>query len=147
LAESDLGDVPLSSVNNLAARGVVEKMMKAGISPKMASNVIQVIKMVLASARLPESALRLFTMIVQRSTASTFAGLGHEDQRHQVHQDAQSDQAGGDENEQDERKWMKPEQAGNFEEQAENDERARTPQQAANSDSREFHWIGFQNFW
>jgi hypothetical protein len=46
----NLGDVPLSSVNNLAARGVVEKMMKAGISPKMASNVIQVVKMVVASA-------------------------------------------------------------------------------------------------
>ena len=46
----NLGDVPLSSVNNLAARGVVEKMMNAGISPKMASNVIQVVKMVVASA-------------------------------------------------------------------------------------------------
>jgi integrase len=45
----NLGGLPLSSVNNLAVRGVVTKMMEAGLSPKMVSNVIQVVKMVVAS--------------------------------------------------------------------------------------------------
>jgi integrase len=44
-----LGDLPLSSVNNLIARGLVAKMTKAGVSPKMVTNVIQVVKMVVAS--------------------------------------------------------------------------------------------------
>jgi integrase len=43
------GDLPLSSVNNLAARGLVTKMTEAGMSPKMVNNVIQVAKMVVAS--------------------------------------------------------------------------------------------------
>jgi integrase len=46
----NLGDLPLSSVNNLAVRGLVATMVKAGVSPKMISNVIQVVKMVVASA-------------------------------------------------------------------------------------------------
>jgi integrase len=45
----NLGDLPLSLVNNLAVRGVVTKMMEAGLSPKMVNNVIQVVKMVVAS--------------------------------------------------------------------------------------------------
>ena len=46
----NLGDMPLSSVNNLAVRGLVTKMTDAGMSPKMVNNVIQVVKMVVASA-------------------------------------------------------------------------------------------------
>lgn len=45
----NLGDLPLSSVNNLVARDLVAKMAKAGVSPKMVTNVIQVVKMVVAS--------------------------------------------------------------------------------------------------
>ena len=46
----NLGDLPLSSVNNLAVRGLVTKMTDAGMSPKMVNNVVQVVKMVVASA-------------------------------------------------------------------------------------------------
>ncbi len=46
----NIGDVPLSSVNNLVAKNLVTTMMDAGLSPKMCSNVIQVVKMVVASA-------------------------------------------------------------------------------------------------
>jgi integrase len=45
-----LGDLPVSSVNNLAARGLVTKMALAGLSPKMVNNVVQVVKMVVGSA-------------------------------------------------------------------------------------------------
>jgi Phage integrase family len=45
-----IGDVPLSSVNNLVARDLVTKMTEAGLSPRMCNNVIQVLKMVVASA-------------------------------------------------------------------------------------------------
>jgi integrase len=45
----NLGELPLWSVNNLAVRGVVAKMMEAGLSPKMVYNVVQVVKMVVAS--------------------------------------------------------------------------------------------------
>jgi site-specific recombinase XerD len=45
----NLSDLPLSSVNNLAVRGIVAKMTEAGLSPKMVNNVIQVVKMVVAS--------------------------------------------------------------------------------------------------
>ena len=45
-----LGDLPLSSVNNLVGKGLVAHMTEAGMSPKMISNVIQVVKMVVASA-------------------------------------------------------------------------------------------------
>src|ERR1700719_206204 len=46
----NLGDLPLSSVNNLVVRGLVATMTKVGVSSKMVSNVIQVVKMVVASA-------------------------------------------------------------------------------------------------
>jgi hypothetical protein len=46
----NIGDLPLSSINNLVARGLVTKMTEAGLSPKMCNNVIQVVKMVAASA-------------------------------------------------------------------------------------------------
>lgn len=46
----NIGDLPLSSINNLVARGLVTKMTEAGLSPKMCNNVIQVVKMVVASA-------------------------------------------------------------------------------------------------
>jgi len=46
----NLGDLPLSSVNNLVVRGLVTNMTKASVSPKMVSNVVQVVKMVVASA-------------------------------------------------------------------------------------------------
>jgi Phage integrase family len=46
----NLGDLPLSSVNNLVAKGLVTKMTDAGLSAKMVNNVFQVVKMVVASA-------------------------------------------------------------------------------------------------
>ncbi len=46
----NLGDLPLSLVNNLVVRSLVTTMTKARLSPKMVSNVIQVVKMVVASA-------------------------------------------------------------------------------------------------
>ena len=46
----NLGDLPVSSVNNLAVRGLVTKMTDAGMSAKMVNNVVQVVKMVVASA-------------------------------------------------------------------------------------------------
>jgi hypothetical protein len=46
----NIGDIPLSSVNNLVARNLVTTMTEAGLSPKMCNNVIQVLKMVVASA-------------------------------------------------------------------------------------------------
>jgi integrase len=46
----NIGGLPLSSVNNLVARGLVTKMTEAKLSPKMCNNVIQVLKMVVASA-------------------------------------------------------------------------------------------------
>jgi integrase len=46
----NLGDLPLSSVGNLALKGLVEKMVKAGLSPKTVNNYSQVVKAVVASA-------------------------------------------------------------------------------------------------
>jgi integrase len=46
----NLGDLPVSSVNNLAVRGLVTKMTDARMSAKMVNNVVQVVKMVVASA-------------------------------------------------------------------------------------------------
>ena len=46
----NLGDLPLSSVNNLVVKRLVTKMTDAGLSPKMVNNVVQVVKMVVASA-------------------------------------------------------------------------------------------------
>lgn len=46
----NLGAVPLSSVGNLALKGLVEKMVKAGLSPKTVNTYSQVVKMVVASA-------------------------------------------------------------------------------------------------
>ena len=45
----NLGDLPLSSVNNPVVKGLVTKMTDAGLSAKMVSNVVQVVKMVVAS--------------------------------------------------------------------------------------------------
>src|SRR5258707_2260510 len=46
----NLGDVPLSSVGNLALKGLVEKMVKGGLSPKSVNTYTQVVKSVVASA-------------------------------------------------------------------------------------------------
>jgi integrase len=46
----NLGDVPLSSVGNLALKGLVESMVKAGLSPKTVNTYSQVVKSVVASA-------------------------------------------------------------------------------------------------
>ena len=46
----NLGDVPLSSVGNLALKGLVAKMVKAGLSPKTINTYSQVVKSVVASA-------------------------------------------------------------------------------------------------
>jgi integrase len=45
-----LGDLPLSSVNNSAVKGLVTVMTEAGLSAKMINNVVQVVKFVVASA-------------------------------------------------------------------------------------------------
>jgi integrase len=45
-----LGDLPLASVNNLAVKALVTKMTEARMSAKMIGNVVQVVKMVVASA-------------------------------------------------------------------------------------------------
>jgi integrase len=46
----NLGDLLLVSVGNLALKGLVEKMVKAGLSPKTVNNYSQVVKAVVASA-------------------------------------------------------------------------------------------------
>jgi integrase len=46
----NLGGLPLASVGNLALKGLVEKMVKAGLSPKTVNNYSQVVKAVVASA-------------------------------------------------------------------------------------------------
>lgn len=46
----NLGDLPLSSVNNLALKGLVTRMVEANKSPKMVGNVIQLAEMIVASA-------------------------------------------------------------------------------------------------
>src|ERR1700686_692629 len=46
----NLGDVPVSSVGNLALKGLVEKMVEAGLSPKTVNTYSQVVKSVVASA-------------------------------------------------------------------------------------------------
>ena len=46
----NLGDVPLCSVGNLALKGLVERMVKAGLSPKTVNTYSQVVKSVVASA-------------------------------------------------------------------------------------------------
>ncbi|MGP8155981.1 MAG: tyrosine-type recombinase/integrase [Candidatus Acidiferrales bacterium] len=46
----NLGDMPLSSVGNLALKGLVEKMVKAGLSPKTVNTYSHVVKSVVASA-------------------------------------------------------------------------------------------------
>jgi len=45
-----MGDMPLSSVGNLAAKGLVARMVVENRAPKTIKNVIQVVKMVVASA-------------------------------------------------------------------------------------------------
>jgi integrase len=45
-----LGDMPLASVNNLALKELVAKMLDAGFTPKTMHNYTQVVKMVVASA-------------------------------------------------------------------------------------------------
>jgi len=45
-----LGDTPLSAVNNLVVKQLVSTMTEARLSAKMVNNVVQVIKMVVASA-------------------------------------------------------------------------------------------------
>ena len=45
-----MGDMPLSSVSNLAVKGLVAKMVAGMRAPKTIKNVIQVVKMVVASA-------------------------------------------------------------------------------------------------
>jgi hypothetical protein len=46
----NLGDVPLSSVGNLALKRLVEKMVEAGLSAKTVNTYSQVVKSVVASA-------------------------------------------------------------------------------------------------
>jgi integrase len=46
----NIGDIPLSSVNNSVLKGLVTKMTESSLSPKMITNVVQVVKAVVASA-------------------------------------------------------------------------------------------------
>jgi len=46
----ELGDLHLADVNNLALKGLVEKLVQAGLSAKSVHNLIQIPKMVMASA-------------------------------------------------------------------------------------------------
>jgi len=46
----ELGDVPLSSLNNPVVKELVSKMTTGGLSPKTIHNVVQVVKLVVASA-------------------------------------------------------------------------------------------------
>jgi hypothetical protein len=46
----NLGDMPVSSVGNLALKGLVEKMVTGGLSPKTINTYSQVVKTVVASA-------------------------------------------------------------------------------------------------
>jgi len=46
----NLGDFPLATVGNLALKGLVEKMVEAGLSPKTVNTYSQVVKSVVASA-------------------------------------------------------------------------------------------------
>ena len=46
----NIGDVPLSAVNNLVAKQFIAKLTTSGLSPKTINNIIQVVKMVVASA-------------------------------------------------------------------------------------------------
>ena len=45
-----MGDMPLSSAGNLAAKGLVARMVAENRAPKTIKNVIQIVKMVVASA-------------------------------------------------------------------------------------------------
>jgi hypothetical protein len=67
----NLGDVLLSSVGNLALKGLVEKMVEAGLSPETAVNTYsQVVKSVVASA-VNEEGEQLFPRLEpQTSTVS-----------------------------------------------------------------------------
>src|SRR5207253_3374650 len=46
----NIGDQPLESVNNLALKDLVSKMVKGGLSSKSVVNYSQIVKMVVASA-------------------------------------------------------------------------------------------------
>ena len=46
----NIGDLPLSEVNNAALKSVVAKMSERGLSPKTIDNYVPVVKMVMASA-------------------------------------------------------------------------------------------------
>jgi Phage integrase, N-terminal SAM-like domain len=46
----NIGDLPLSDINNAALKGIVAKMSDGGLSPKSINNYAQVVKMVVASA-------------------------------------------------------------------------------------------------
>ena len=46
----NLGDSPLSSVNNASVKTLVAKMHEAGLSPKSIMNYIGLVKLVVASA-------------------------------------------------------------------------------------------------
>lgn len=46
----NIGDVPLSAVNNLVVKQLVAKITTTGLSPKTITNIAQVVKMVVASA-------------------------------------------------------------------------------------------------
>jgi len=46
----NLGDIPLASVNNAAAKALVSVMHQADLSPKTVSNYVGLVKLIVASA-------------------------------------------------------------------------------------------------
>src|SRR5438477_9728156 len=55
----NLGDIPLASVNNAAAKALVTKMHQANLAPKTVSNYVGLAKLIVASA-IDENGEQLF---------------------------------------------------------------------------------------
>ena len=51
MAQAQLGDVPLSQVDNKTVKGLVTKLAEAKLAPKTIVDIVAVAKMVVASAR------------------------------------------------------------------------------------------------
>ncbi len=68
----NIGDLPLSEINNAVLKSVIAKMSGKGLSPKTIDNYVPVVKMVVASA---VDIFRSITVSLCRS-ASALAQLG-----------------------------------------------------------------------
>jgi integrase len=56
----NIGDLPLSAVDNEPVRGLVSEMVESGLSPKTVSEYVQVVKAVVASAKDAKTRKQLF---------------------------------------------------------------------------------------